>query len=253
MEITDKLLAAYAKGDVSVEERLAVRHHLAENPEDLLAVFDVLDEDKDLYDLVCPNNERQESSEECSDYGRIHNRLRKLTQEIEEKSKKTLFAVAADNTIDNLCDIRCEGYALRTLGVEVSDSQLEQEARENGWLIEEGTRLMNVGRLCELHGIRVTRQLESTIADLEDSLNAQRIVIVSVDEGELVGDLEIEVQEDLQNGRCPDHVVIVSSYDKEDNTVTLIDPNTPQINDTYQLDRFMDAWDDSRNYMISIG
>ena len=34
--------------------------------------------------------------------------------------------------------------------------------------------------------------------------------------------------------------------------IGIIDPNTPQFSDTYPLDRFMDAWDDSSNYMVTV-
>lgn len=38
---------------------------------------------------------------------------------------------AAQNVVDNLCAIRCEEYALRALGIDASDEELEKEAEEN--------------------------------------------------------------------------------------------------------------------------
>ena len=52
MEITNELLAAYAKGNVSEEERLAVRGHLAKNPADMQTVFEALDVYQDLEEIV---------------------------------------------------------------------------------------------------------------------------------------------------------------------------------------------------------
>ena len=239
MKITDELLASYAKGAVSDEERIAVRHYLAEHPSVMQEVLDMMD------DAIIDTPGHADS--EMPEYG-----LRKLTQEIEERSISALFAVAANNTVDTLCDIRCEGYTLRKIGFEVTDEQLVHEAREHGWLMEQGTRIINIGRLCELHGAQVKRQLESNLDDILTSLRNGSVVIVSVDEGELVGDVELEKLEDNLVGKFPDHVVIVSGYNESDNVITIIDPNTPQFSDDYPLERFMDAWDDSENYMLTV-
>lgn len=250
MEITNKLLAAYAKGNVSEEERLAVRHHLAKNPADMQTVFEMMDVYQDLEDMVCHEEKHIIDSPGHANYETFRRNLSKLTKEVKERSRKAMFAIAADNTIDNLCDIRCEGYALRKLGLDITDEQLERESREHEWLTERGTRLMNVGNLCELHGLNVSRQLESNIEDILSAIEKSQIVIVSVDEGELVGDIELEKQEDLSIGKLPDHVIIIDGLDEQE--ITIIDPNTPQFNDTYPIDRFMDAWDDSSNFMITI-
>lgn len=252
MKITNNLLAAYAKGNVSEEERLFVRHHLAEDVGDLLSVFDMMDEDKDLYDLVFPAGGDIIDTPGHADNRRALDGLRKLTSEMSEKSKATLFAVAADNTINNLCDIRCEGYVLRKYGIEVSDEQLESDAIEHGWLTDSGTKLMNVGNLCELHNLHVSRQIEANLKDVKESLLKEQTVIVSVDEGELVGDKVLEDYEDRTIGKFPDHVVIITAYDEQGQTITIFDPNTPQFSDLYPVDQFMDAWNDSNNYMITV-
>lgn len=252
MKITNNLLAAYANGNASEEERLFVRHHLAEDVGDLLSVFDMMDEDKDLYDLVPSPEDDIIDTPGHADYNKTIDRLRKLTKEIDEKSRFTLLAVAADNTINNLCDIRCEGYVLRKYGIEVSDEQLESDALEHGWLTDSGTQLMNVGNLCELHNLHVSRQIEANLKDVKESLLKEQTVIVSVDEGELVGDKVLEDYEDRAIGKCPDHVVIITAYDEQGQTITIFDPNTPQFSDLYPVDQFMDAWNDSNNYMITV-
>lgn len=252
MEITNELLAAYAKGNVSEEERLAVRGHLAKNPADMQTVFEALDVYQDLEEIVGPKRKDNIESPGHDDFAFQYQQLKNLTKEIKERSRSTMFAVAADNTIDNLCDIRCEGYALRKLGIEISDEQLEKESRDHEWLADKGTRLMDIGKLCELHGATVTRQLETCLDEVLEAINKKKVVIVSVDEGELVGDLECEQIEDKTIGKCPDHVVIVTGFNEEKQEIEIIDPNTPQFSDTYPLDRFMDAWDDSSNYMVTV-
>lgn len=252
MEITNELLAAYAKGNVSEEELLAVRGHLAKNPADMQTVFEALDVYQDLEEIVCPKRKDNIESPGHDDFATVHQRLSNFTKEIKERSRSTMFAIAADNTIDNLCDIRCEGYALRKLGIEISDEQLEKESRDHEWLTDKGTRLMDIGKLCELHGAAVTRQLETSLDEVLEAINKKKIVIVSVDEGELVGDFECEQIEDKTIGKCPDHVVIVTGFNEEKLEIEIIDPNTPQFSDTYPLDRFMDAWDDSSYYMVTV-
>lgn len=48
MEITNELLAAYAEGHVSTEERDAVRKYLAENPSELESIMMMMDEDYEI-------------------------------------------------------------------------------------------------------------------------------------------------------------------------------------------------------------
>lgn len=48
MNISNELLAAYAAGNVTNEERNAVRQYLAENPRDLETVMVMMDDDYEL-------------------------------------------------------------------------------------------------------------------------------------------------------------------------------------------------------------
>lgn len=48
MEITNEILAAYAEGKVSVEERNQVREYLMQHPSKLESVMTVMDEDYEL-------------------------------------------------------------------------------------------------------------------------------------------------------------------------------------------------------------
>lgn len=48
MEITNELLAAYAEGNVTEQERKAVRQYLTNNPEQLETVMMMMDEDYDI-------------------------------------------------------------------------------------------------------------------------------------------------------------------------------------------------------------
>lgn len=56
MEITNELLAAYAEGNVSKQERKAVRQYLTDHPEELESVMMMMD---DFYDLDLDNEYKE--------------------------------------------------------------------------------------------------------------------------------------------------------------------------------------------------
>lgn len=161
-------------------------------------------------------------------------------------------ALAAYSMANNLCDIHCEGYILRKFEINVSDDILKAESERSGWLTPNGTQLQYIGELAKLHGLRVERKYHASYQNIVSALVSDCMIMVCVDEGELIGNTEKERIEDIVEGKRPDHVVIVSAIDVEKNEVTIVDPYTPQLNDSYSFTRFQDAWDDSENYMVTI-
>lgn len=247
--ISDELLAAYAEGNVGQDERIAVRQYLMDNPEELESVMMMTDED---YDLSLDDMQHRTS---CP--GGFGMQLDALYDEVVSKgtcrpSHKILpaTAMAAQNIVDNLCVVRCEGIALRRLGVSITDEELMEESKKEGWLKPEGTALHHIGRLSGLHEMGVAHRYGCCLGDILEELHAGHVVLAAVDGGELVGDIEAERKEDMENGETPDHVVVVESVD--DNTITLCDTSTPQQYDTYPTAWFLDAWADSSFYLIII-
>lgn len=163
-----------------------------------------------------------------------------------------MTALAATCNEENYCCLECEKYILRDRQIEFDEEQLLQDAVQNGWQKVGGTALHNVGRQLEKKGLVVTRQYYSSIDDLANALDNGESVIVAVDGGELLGNAEDEAMEDSLIGQIPDHTVVVLSLDAENGTITLFDPNSSNANDTYPTSRFKDAWDDSKNYMVTI-
>ena len=163
-----------------------------------------------------------------------------------------MTALAATCNEENYCCLECEKYILRERQIDFNEEQLLQDAVQNGWQKVGGTALHNIGRQLEKKGLVVSRQYYSSIDELAKALNGDESVIVAVDGGELLGNPEDEVIEDRIIGQIPDHTVVVLSLDEKSNTITLFDPNSPNANDTYPIDRFKDAWDDSKNYMVTI-
>ena len=163
-----------------------------------------------------------------------------------------MTAMAATCNEENYCCLECEKFILRKLNIEFNEEQLLQNAIQNGWQKENGTALHNVGRHLESKGLVVTRQYNASIDVIANALDENECVIVAVDGGELLGNRADETVEDFLIGQMPDHTVVVLSFDKNSNTITLFDPNSSSAEDTYPIEQFNDAWNDSKNYLLTI-
>ena len=163
-----------------------------------------------------------------------------------------MTAMAATCDEENYCSLECEKYVLRRLNIEFDEQQLLENAIHNGWQRQDGTALHNVGRHLEANGLVVTRRYKSSISDIAQALYEGDNVIVAVDGGELMGNGVEELLEDILISQIPDHVVVVLSLDVENKTITIFDPNSLNQEDTYALEQFEDAWNDSKNYMLTI-
>jgi len=163
-----------------------------------------------------------------------------------------MTAMAATCNEENYCCLECEKYILRKLNIEFDEQLLLQDAFLNGWQKEDGTPLHNVGRHLENKGLVATRQYNASINDIAKALNENESVIVAVDGGELLGNRTEEIMEDIIIGQIPDHTIVVLSLDTKSNTITLFDPNSSNAEDTYPIEQFKDAWNDSKNYLVTI-
>lgn len=246
MEITDNLLAAYAEGNVSEEERMAVREYLAENPDQLETVLLMMDKDYDLgYDLPVPDSGSFDSL--------LSGMLEEVTADVPNSPTADflpMMEMAAQNAIDNQCVIQCEGEALRHLGFDVGDDELTALSLKEGWLKPEGIALHNIGRLCSLKGLSVSHRYGCKLKDVEAAILAGNMVIAIVDGNELTGDMETEREKDAETGASPNHAVLVLSVTQDG--VTIKDPASPRQTDTYATERFMDAWAVSSHYMTVV-
>ena len=163
-----------------------------------------------------------------------------------------MTAMAATCNEDSYCSLECEKFVLRMLNIDFDEEQLLANAIQNGWQKRNGTALYNVGRHLEEQGLVVMRRYESSVDDIIEALNLGQNVIVAVDGGELLGDRTYEIAEDIFLGKIPDHTVVVLSVDADAKSVTIYDPNSPNPKDIYPLAQFEDAWNDSKNYMVTI-
>lgn len=219
--ISAEVLAAFLDGNATAQESKEIFNALAEDAElrELLHISQSVDAELGLIPKVC------------------------------EFIPMTAMAATCN---ENYCCLECEKYILRKFNIEFDEEQLLQNAIHNGWQKEDGTALHNVGRHLESKGLVVTRQYNASIDDIANALNENDSVIVAVDSGELLGNRSEEIMEDIVIGQIPDHTVVVLSLDAKSTTITLFDPNSSNAKDTYPIERFKDAWNDSKNYLVTI-
>lgn len=163
-----------------------------------------------------------------------------------------MVSLAAACNDSSRCCIKCEKYILDKMGIECNEEQMLEEAITNGWLKDGGTALHNIGRNLEKYGLITSRQYKCTINDITNALKTNEYMIAAVDGGELTGDRAYEIMEDITVGEIPDHTVIVLSYNDQEKTITIYDPGSPNAEDTYPIEQFIDAWNDSKNYLVTI-
>lgn len=220
--VSAELLAAYLDGNATASESQMVLNALAEDAElrELMRISQSVDMDLELQQREC------------------------------EIIPMTAMAASCDEGC--YCSLECEKYVLRKQNIPFDEKQLLDDAIHRGWQKEEGTALHNVGRHLEGKGLIVSRQYKCTIEDIASALENREYVIVAVDGGELIGNKNCELKEDILVGERPDHTVVVLSYDEENRKITIIDPNSPNAEDTYPICQFEDAWNDSKNYLVTI-
>lgn len=177
----------------------------------------------------------------------------------------TLFGLPTENWFsDNVqqqyndtCAIKSQELVLNSVGLNVTEDELRNEAYKNGWYTPGyGTPMEDVGKLLESHGMEVTQMQHGSIYNLVSELSKGHPVIVGVDSGELWNPGADETFEDIIRGQQADHALIVSGIDFNDDftdgTVNLIDPGTGDYCAGYPINQFEDAWDDSGDFMVSI-
>lgn len=155
------------------------------------------------------------------------------------------------------CAIKAQQIILEHHGISMTEDQLVQESIDNGWYYPgSGTSMSDVGNLLELHGIEVERHTDASIKDITESIAKGNSVIIGVDSGELWQPCVAERMEDYVFGPNADHALIASGVIIDPLTGTqeilLTDPGTGDMACAYDMDTFMDAWEDSGNYMLAI-
>lgn len=166
-------------------------------------------------------------------------------QEMDYGSFLPIRKMAADDG-DNLCDFQCETFLLRRHGKDLSDKSLVEEAKSNYWLSSMGTPLYNIGKLLESNGLLVSRVYDANLDKLCDTLKHNDAIVV-VNGTKLSGVEESPFSEDN-----PNHAVVVLSVDYNKSEVVLFNPSTGNERDCYPLNLFIEAWSESKNYLVLV-
>ena len=225
--ISDELLATFMDGNTTLEETQMVLDAAASDEElqELMQLSTQVDEDMEVDIFARPSSSRS----------------------------LPMLERAAKNTVDNLCAIRCEGYALRSMGIDVSDETLEQKAKENNWLREDGMPFHNMGLLSVIYGSFTSQGYYSSINDIINAIKDGKVVIVVIDNTELNLSSPWEARrKDLELGEHPNHAIIIKSLNIKEKTIELYEPGNSNSSMTFPLNIFVEAWNDSANYLVTI-
>lgn len=220
--IPAEVLAAYLDGNATVSETQAI--------------LDAMAEDAGLNELM--------RISQCVDA--------ELGMTCEELDILPMTAMAATCDGRNCCCLECEKYILQRFGMDYDEECMLKDAVQNKWLKDKGTALHHVGRHLEKKGLAVVRRFHCTLDDVMVALQAGDSVIAAVDGGELTGDMLTEWHEDRWIGEIPDHTVVVKAYNPKEKTIEIYNPDSLKKVDTYPISRFLDAWKDSKNYLVTI-
>lgn len=164
-----------------------------------------------------------------------------MRMEEADRDAYPMFRMAAE-TKDNLCDYLCELFVLRHHAVSCDEAELLALAQTNQWVTPQGTPLHAIGNLLASQGLKISRQYEASLQDIQAALNAQKDVITVIDSDKLYPERPDE--ED-----APNHAVVVLAVNESQRTVTLYEPDAYGTLD-FSLEDFLAAWHESRNYLI---
>jgi hypothetical protein len=208
--ISDELLAAYLDGNT--------------NEEETKQVLRALKHDKQLQEIL---NVALQTEDKAS--------LIPLQSEV-----LPMLQMAALSG-ENICAVLCELFILQRHHIPYNEEELVNTAKQEGWLKPQGTPLYCIGNLMELKGLKVERKYDTTISDLRLAIENDDDVVVGVDREKLYADENDP--EDLTN-----HAIVVTAINNDG--VTIFDPyKKPEIINI-PLPEFMDAWKESRFYMV---
>ena len=173
---------------------------------------------------------------------------------IKKRAMAELERIARLSATSNgaLCAIKCEEFILHVFGIHKTLEELRILASTKDWLKEDGVEMMDLGAIPEYYGLTVNKRAPADPESIIDALSCGHQVIVAVDGGELIGNPAEEIAEDVLAGGVADHCVVVLSIDKKANKVAIYDPAIGVIPIVVSIEHFIDAWDDSNKYMVTI-
>lgn len=277
LPVSEEMLGAYIEGNLdSSEQQIVEKSRFFDDIfDELLSSLSMSSEEQNL-DFLTPDFDNE-----------LMNNINVLNSEFmsQNQSQDDLLGAAAANKCfgeegtgcdpnpdlliyqgnEGVCAIRSQQIILRDYGLDVSLEQLKDYAIQQGWYDpspDGGTPMPYVGLLLQACGVDVRQQENCTVYDLVNELAQGHRVIVGVDANELWakrdGDLFKQTKEffkDIFNEQA-NHALVVAGVDVNPNDpsdvkVILTDPGTGDLRIEYDLDDFMDAWEDSNCFMTT--
>jgi hypothetical protein len=267
LPISEELLGAYLEGNTSNSERSDVESYINNVPsfgtfisdfntsKDEISEDNVANIDSEVIDL--DNNplliNEYEKFEQMKEYNRSYN----VYGESGENVSDPVYIQQPD---DHSCALRSQQIVLRDFGIDIPFDELEKLALSNGVYSENGTYTYDIGKVLQLAGVGMHQVQGSSLYDLTNELAQGHRVIVSVDADELWYDDPLNKLKNWFNdaigNQCGNHALIVAGVevnpdDAADVKVVLTDPGAGHLRVEYPLDKFMDAWNDSKCFMAA--
>lgn len=214
--ISDELLAAFLEGNTSKEETQRILQAMKTDKELQEVLSIALKTDKEIPLVYHPNSDSDD--------------ILPMLQ---------MAALGGEN----VCAVLCEIFILNQHHIIYNQESLFDTARNKGWLKPEGTPLYCLGNLLAFSGLLINRKFDSSLDDIRQAIAEDCDVMVGVDREKLYAE-EIDL-EDLTN-----HAVVVT--DINETSVSVFDPYEAKNISKIPITDFLNAWNESHNYMIKV-
>ena len=214
--ISDELLAAFLEGNTSKEETQRILQAMKTDKELQEVLSVALQTDKEIPLVYHPNSDSDDVL--------------------------PMLQMAALGG-ENVCAVLCEFFILNQHHITYNQESLFEAARNKGWLKPEGTPLYCLGNLLAFSGLLINRKFDSSLDDIRQAIAENCDVMVGVDREKLYAE-EIDL-EDLTN-----HAVVVT--DINETSVSVFDPYEAKNISKIPIADFLNAWNESHNYMIKV-
>ena len=214
--ISDELLAAFLEGNTSKEETQWILQAMKTDKELQEVLSIALKTDKEIPLVYHPNSDSDDVL--------------------------PMLQMAALGG-ENVCAVLCEIFILNQHHIIYNQESLFDTARNKGWLKPEGTPLYCLGNLLAFSGLLINRKFDSSLDDIRQAIAEDCDVMVGVDREKLYAE-EIDL-EDLTN-----HAVVVT--DINETSVSIFDPYEAKNISKIPIADFLNAWNESHNYMIKV-
>ena len=214
--ISDELLAAFLEGNTSKEETQRILQAMKTDKELQEVLSVALQTDKEIPLVYHPDSDSDDVL--------------------------PMLQMAALGG-ENVCAVLCEFFILNQHHITYNQESLFEAARNKGWLKPEGTPLYCLGNLLAFSGLLINRKFDSSLDDIRQAIAEDCDVMVGVDREKLYAE-EIDL-EDLTN-----HAVVVT--DINETSVSVFDPYEAKNISKIPIADFLNAWNESHNYMIKV-